>query len=130
MTQGIEEQIGIFPAIETEAHLFEIRREMLGANSVPRSHDSTLEKREGRFYGVGVNLSDYVNFLAVIDLPVSRRKFTHRTGISGKIIGNEYVHILADILADVSRQRTRLGVRRMKETQLATTLTDSFQCHA
>src|SRR5260370_33281750 len=57
MTQSINEQIGTLPAIESELHFFEVGRKMFGANSVPRSHDATFEKREGEFDGVGVNVS-------------------------------------------------------------------------
>ncbi len=57
MAQGIEEQIRAIPAIEQELHLFEVGRKMLGANSVPRSHDSALKKRECGFNRIRVNVS-------------------------------------------------------------------------
>ena len=49
MTQGIEEQIGALPAIETEAHLFEIGREMLGAGCpiMPGAFTPTASGRVG-----------------------------------------------------------------------------------
>ena len=53
MTQSVEEQIGILPAIETEAHLFKVRGEMLRGNLVPRPHDSALEQAESGPDGAG-----------------------------------------------------------------------------
>ncbi|HVO59138.1 MAG TPA: hypothetical protein VMT51_15710 [Dongiaceae bacterium] len=56
MTQGVQEQIGTIAAIEATFHLFEIGREMLCAESMPRFHDAALEKRESGFDSVGVNV--------------------------------------------------------------------------
>src|SRR5260370_41859865 len=73
MTQSINEQIGTLPAIESELHSFEVGRKMFGANSVPRSHDATFEKREGGFDGGGVNVSHDVHAGTVVNLFVARR---------------------------------------------------------
>jgi hypothetical protein len=45
MTQGIQKQIGVLPAIETEGHCAPIGRKMLRANLVPCAHDAALQKR-------------------------------------------------------------------------------------
>ena len=42
MTQSINEQIGAIAAIEAELHLFQIGREMLRGDSVPRSHNAAV----------------------------------------------------------------------------------------
>ncbi len=59
MTQCINKQIGALPAIESKLHLFEVGREMLCAEPVPCSHDAALEKREGGFNRIGVNVAQH-----------------------------------------------------------------------
>ena len=70
MTQGIEEQIGVLPAIESEAHFFQIGREMLRGNLMPRSHNAALQKTESGFDCIGMNIPDSVDALAVNNLLV------------------------------------------------------------
>src|ERR1700687_3452391 len=65
MTQGINEQIGTLPTIKPEFHLFEIGREMLDADSVPRSGNAAFEERESGFYSIGVNISHDVDAFRV-----------------------------------------------------------------
>jgi len=126
MTQGIEKQIGPIPAIESELHLFKVGREMLGAESVPRSHDAPLEKGKGRFNRIGVNVSHdidagtVVNFLVVCPLG-----FPHGGIVRGGIIGENDFHVLTDILADVLRERSAFCVSGVEEAQIAVALTDS-----
>ena len=67
MTQGVNEQIGILPAIEAKFHLFEIGRKMLCADTVPRPHDATLQETESGFDCVGVNVAIYVDAAFVLD---------------------------------------------------------------
>ncbi len=43
MTQGIQKQIGILPAIEAEGHLVQV-----GRDSVPSSNDAALERSAHR----------------------------------------------------------------------------------
>ncbi len=92
MTQSINEQIGTLPAIESELHFFEVGRKMFGANSVPRSHDATFEKREGGFDGVGVNVSHDVHAGTVVNLFVARPLgFPHSSIIRGCVIGENFL---------------------------------------
>ena len=49
MTQSIQEQSGRLPAVEAECHFVQIGRKVFGGDSVPRSHDAPLEKRERGF---------------------------------------------------------------------------------
>jgi len=126
MTQSINEQIGPLPAIETELHLFEIGRKMLGTNSVPRSHDSALEKRKGGFDRISVNVphdvhaGTVVNFLVVcpIGLP-------HGGIVRGCVVSENDFHILRDVLADVLSECSALRVTGMKEAEIAVALTNA-----
>jgi hypothetical protein len=127
MTQGVEEQIGALPAIESEGHFFKVGREMLGAETVPRPHNAALEKRERGFNGVRVNVANHVNLLAVVDRLVAHLEiaFCHRARICGEIIGKEYVHIGADVFLDVLGERSRLHVFSMEEAQIAAALANA-----
>jgi hypothetical protein len=46
MTQGIQKQVSVLPAIEAECHFVQVGREMFGTNLVPRSNNSALQQRE------------------------------------------------------------------------------------
>jgi len=127
MTQSIHEQIRPLPAIEAKLHLFEIGREMLGANPVPRSHDAALEKREGGFNRIGVNVSHDIHARTVINLFVIRSfGFPHGRFVRGCIISENNFHVLADILADVLRERSTFGVSGVEEAEIAIALADAY----
>ena len=127
MTQRIEEQIGTLPAIESELHLFQVGWEMLGANPVPCTHDAALEKREGRFDGVGVNVAHDIHARTVVNFFMVRSfGFPHGGIIRGRIIGENYFHILADVLADVLRERSAFGISGMEEAEIAIALADAY----
>jgi len=127
MTQSIEEQIRALPAIEAKLHLFQVRREMLRADAVPRSSDTALEKRKRRFDCVGVDVSDDVSARTVIDcfVAVGLSEFFHCELIRCVVVGKDHVHILADVLADIPSKRSGLSVMGMKETEIAVTLTNT-----
>src|SRR5947209_4617029 len=114
MTQGIQEQIGTLPSIEAKLHLFQIGSEMLGAESVPRSHDSALEKRECRFDGVGVNVPHDIDAAAMLDsLVVLVSSLLNGYRIRGCVVGHNHIYIFADIFADELRQCSGLRIARM-----------------
>jgi len=126
MTQGIDEQIRVLPAIETEAHLFEVGREMLGTESVPSPHDAALEKRERGFDGVRVNVAHDVHARTMINFSVARSlSFPHGGIVRGCVIGENHFHVLGDVLADVLGERSGLGVTGMEEAQIAVALADA-----
>jgi hypothetical protein len=126
MTQGVQKQVGTLPAIETELHLFQVGGEMFGANPVPRSHDSTLEKGKRGFDGIGVNVAHDVHARTVVNLLVVRPvSFSHRSIVSGCIVGEDYFHVLGDVLADVLSKRSALRITGMKETEIAIALADA-----
>lgn len=121
MAQRINEQIGVFPAIEAKFHLFEIDSEMLCAESMPRSHDAALEKRESRFDRVGMNVSHDVHAGTMIDFLVLTYPlgFAHCSIILRCIIRENDFHILGDILADVLSKRAAFGIAGMEEAEIA-----------
>ena len=127
MTQRIKEQIGAVPAIETELHLFEVGRKMLGAESVPCSHDAALEKRERRFDSVGMNVSHDIHAGTVVNLFVVRPlSFPHGGIIRGSVISEDYFHVLADILADVLGERSPFRITGVEEAKVAVALADAY----
>src|SRR5258708_4838715 len=114
MTQGVQEQIRVLPAIETEAHLFQIGREVLCGNSVPSSNDAALKQRKCGFYSVGVDVSDYVASFAVVDsLVIAPSGLPHSDHVRNVVIGEDDFHILADILADVLGKSSRFRILRV-----------------
>ena len=99
---------------------------MLRANTMPRSHDAALQKREGVLYGVRVNVAHDVDLAAVIDYFVFFGRVNasalHGERIGNEIIGHNHVHIFADILADVLRQCPGLHITGMEQAKLAVAL--------
>ena len=135
MTQGIEKQIRSLPAIETEGHFFQVGSEMLGTNLVPCAHDSALEKREGGFDGIGVNVSHDVHARTVINLLViCAVRLPHGRFIGGMVVCEDYFHVLGDVLADILCERSTFGIAGMEETKIAIALADAdydfFVIHA
>ena len=127
MAQRINEQIRTLAAIESETHFFEVGREMLRADAMPRSHDAALKKRERGFDGVRVNVAHHVDAATVIDglVLVSIPAFFMATVIGVEIVGHNHVHIFADILADVLCERSRLRIAGMEQSQIAIALADA-----
>jgi len=129
MPQGIQEQIRILLAIEEESHFVQVGGEMLCADLVPASNDAALEQRESGFDRVGVDVSSEpdIFFLCVIDslmLDIANGGF-----VSLPFVGNQYLHIRADVFLNVLRQLAGLCISRMEETEFAVALSyadDSF----
>lgn len=127
MAQGVEEQIGTFPAIKPELHLFEIGREMLRAESVPCSSKAAFEEREGGLDGIGVNVSDDVAASAVIDRLVTVRfaEALHGEFVRYVVIGIDHIYVLADILTNKLGECSRLRILSVKEPQITVALADT-----
>lgn len=126
MTQSIEEQIGTLSPIEAKLHLFEIGRKMLRANSMPRSHDAALEKRESGFDSIGVDVSNDVHAAAVIDgLVAFDSSLLHCCGVRGSVVGHNHVYIFTDILADKFGEGAGLRVLCVEEPEIAIALADA-----
>lgn len=127
MTQGVQEQVGFIAAIESESHFFAVGLEMLRADSMPASHDAALQERERRFDRVGVDVSLRIEAELVPDglVPSVFAKVTGCAPVGIPIIGEQDVHILRDILADVLFEGAALGVSGVEETQIAAALTNA-----
>lgn len=126
MTQGIDKQIRAVSAIEAELHFFEVGREMLCADAVPRSSNPALEQREGRLNGVGVDVAHDVHAGTVINFFVIRPlSLAHRGFVRGCVVGENDFHILTDILADVSGERSAFRIVRVEEAEIAVALADA-----
>src|SRR5579872_4707927 len=98
---------------------------MLRADLMPRPHDAALEKREGRFDGVGMNVPIDVdmafmsNGFVLLDIISS----PHRIGISRPLISHDYIDIFAHVLSNERGQSRAFSILSMEESHIATTLT-------
>ena len=99
---------------------------MLGADLVPRSHNSTLKERESRFDSVGMNISDYIDAGTVVNrFVILDASLLHGERVRRKIIGDYHFHVSAHVLADVLCERARLGICGMEEAQITVALANS-----
>jgi hypothetical protein len=127
MSERINEQIRPLPAIEPEAHLFEVGLEVLCAELVPVTAQTALEQGEGRFDAVGMGSAPHVFFRAVLDYLVPFRE-AHAlcdSTIGRKLIGEENVYILTYVLPDKLFKRAPRNVLGMEEPRLTVPLADA-----
>ena len=127
MTQSIEEQIGAIAAVEPKFHLFQVGREMLGRDAMPRPGNSALEERESRFDCVGMNVAHDVDAGTVIDFLVGfgALRFPHGRLVCGSVVGENHVYVLGDVFADVPSERASLCVVSMEEPEITIALADA-----
>jgi hypothetical protein len=127
MTQGVQKQIGILPAIETEAHLVEIGCQMLCGDAMPCADDAALQERESRFHGVRVDVSVHVHLGFVFDRLVllGHGNAFHGRGVGVQFVGHDYVYIFANVVPDELCQCAALNILSMEEAQIAATLPDT-----
>lgn len=128
VTQSIEEQIGVFAAIESEAHLFQIGSKMLCANTMPCTYNSALQKGKSGFHRIGVDIPINIDFVPVADGLVTisvNLGLNHRFRISRPFIREHYFHICRDIFLDVLGERVGFGIPCMEKPQFASALTDA-----
>jgi hypothetical protein len=99
---------------------------MLCTDFMPRSHDAALQEREGRFYGVSVNVAHDVDAVLVANRPMPPHTDTpHGIGVSDVLVRDNHVHVLADVLAEVLGKRGRPRIRSVKESEFAISLADA-----
>ena len=124
MTQGVNEQIGAFPAVEAEGHFVQVGLQVFGADLVPRSDDPALQERECGFDRVSRDASAVlipsIFFGSVVNSFVFQ--VTNGPRISRKIVSDNYFNILADVLLDIPSESTGTGVTRVEESQIAIAL--------
>src|SRR5260370_17433575 len=127
MTQRINEQVSPLAAIESESHFVEIGREMLCTDVVPRAGNAALEKREGGFDCVGMNIPVNVNARLVIDRPMLRNRHGIVDGllVSRPFISHKNLKVGSDVLANVAGKCAALIVLPLQQTNLAPPLTDT-----
>lgn len=127
MTQGVQEQILILPAVEPERHFSAIGLQMLRGDFVPRADNAALEKRESRFNGVGVDVAFHVDTVAMPDrlMPSVFPQMRRRATIHPVIVRKKHVHVLADILANVLFEGSRPCIGCVKEPEIAAALTNA-----
>src|SRR5438445_11994177 len=116
MTQGVQEQIGILPAIEPEGHFIEVSREMFCADLVPCAHDAAFQKRECILDSIGVNVATNVLSRRVID--GFMRRFSNRMLVVLQAVSNVYIHVCAGSVTNVLRQAAGRGICSMKDSKL------------
>jgi hypothetical protein len=124
MSQGIQKQVGVFPTIETERHLFAVGLEMLGANLVPRSHYSALEQGESGFDSVGVNVALDVDVELVANRLVASlfTKLLCCASVASPIVGIQNFDIFAQVFPNVLFESSALCILGVKEAEIAATL--------
>src|ERR1039458_871916 len=128
MTQGVQEQSRTLPAIEPELHLREIGREMLGADLVPRSHDAAFQEGERRFDGVSVDITIDVDFRFMSDgfvLGAVNSSANHRLWVGRHFVCDHHFNVCTNAVLNILRQGSRFCIARMKETEIAATLTEA-----
>jgi len=128
MAQGIQEQVGVLPAIEAKAHLFQIGSEVLCADAMPCADDAALEQGEGGFNGVGVNIPIHVDSVLVSDgfmAITMNTRLHHGLWVASPFVREHYFHVRRDVFLDVLGERFGLGILSMKETQFPAALADT-----
>ncbi len=98
---------------------------MLCTYLMPRTDYASLQKAERRFHSVRVDVGSGpdVLFRGMVDLFVFYRR--NGLAISREFVCNNYVHILGDVLLDVSRQGSALGVFGMEKTEFSIALANT-----
>src|ERR1017187_1175454 len=116
------------PIVEPEGHFVEVSREMLRRDFMPRSNDAALEQAKRGLDAVRGNVSVNVDLRAMVDRLVScwaDSRFPHSARIGSPVIRHNHVHVTADVLADVLRQRPRLRILSMEEPEFPAALLDA-----
>src|SRR6266404_1400413 len=100
---------------------------MLCAHAMPCPNDAPLEQRERGFHGIGVNVAIDIDasFVANRFVPLFHSVLLNRSGVSGVFICDNNFYIGRDVIADVLRQCSGLGILSMEKAQFATALTDA-----
>jgi len=125
MPEGILKERVTFPSIKSEGHFFQVRGEMFDGDVVPRSHDAALQKREGIFDSVGMDVSTHVDSPAVADglMAISTEsRFHHCFWVANPIVRDNHFCALTDVLADVLGKCSRFGVFDMKKPHISAAL--------
>jgi len=101
---------------------------MLSTNTMPSANYAPFQQRECGFNGVRVNVAFHVNPEAVSDDLMSAifANISRSAPVRFPIVGEQNIHIIGDILADVLFERSRFNILSMEEAEFAATLSDSY----
>jgi len=104
VAQCIEEKRVRLATVETEGHFVQVGREMLRADAMPRSHDTSLEERECGFDSVrrdheAVFIPDVLVGAVVDSLALRPLRLRKSGGIENRFVGHDYIYILAHMFA-------------------------------
>src|SRR5262249_14098761 len=97
-------------------------------DTMPSTHDAALEKREGRFNGIGMNISFHIDPPAVVDglmLFLWHSGPFHGEGVANEIIREDYVYVFADILTNKLSESFGLNIIGVEHSKLTVTLSDA-----
>src|SRR6059036_1639819 len=101
---------------------------MLRTDFMPGSHDAALQKREGAFDGISMNLPHNIKTLTVRNPLVTAPMylcFYHGRDIGTEVVSENSFDILAYVVFDVLRQRAGLNVFGVEEPKVSPALADS-----
>src|SRR5208283_3161613 len=124
-TQSIHEQIGTLSPVETEAHFVQVGLQMLSADLVPCPGDAPLEQRECRFDAIRVDVSSIADVFSCTVVYGFMLEIADGFRVSAEIIGHDHINVLRDILLNVSRQSSRLGIFGMEESKFTVALANT-----
>src|ERR1035438_904031 len=125
MAQGVKEQIGAVATVEAEAHLVKVGLQVLCADAIPCSDDATLQEREGGFDSIGMNVSSKADVLFCAVIHSLMPSVAHGLAIRAVIVGDDHVNIFRNVLLDVPRQSSTLGIFCMEEAYRPAALTNT-----
>lgn len=94
---------------------------------MPRSDDAPFEQRESGFDAVRGHIAVNVDLRAMVDrlvLLYADTRFRHCSWIGAPFVGHNQVYVFSDVLFDVLRQRSRLHILSLEETEFAPALFD------
>src|SRR5664279_3828704 len=123
----IAEKVRVLTIVESPTHFVKVGLQMLRTDLMPCTDDATLQQRETRLNAVRVNVTNGVDTIHMLDCLVLAEdaSIMQRLRIALKLVGHNHVNIVRDIFLDVFRQRTRLHILGMKESQWPATLPDA-----
>lgn len=125
MPQRINEQIWILPAIESELHFLQVRRQVLDADLVPRPDDAALQQTECGFDGVGVNLAAHVLTRTVVDRFVLALKLRQIEAVSRPFISHDHIDRFVHMGSNDVVQRSLGYIARSDKAQITAALADA-----
>jgi hypothetical protein len=130
VAECIEEQSVRLATVESKCHFVQVGREMLGADTMPRSHDAALKERERGFDGIGCNhkpvLVPHVFISRMIDcFPFRDLRFGKSGSVEDGFISNDHIYVFADVLLHDFADRLRCAFFHVDEFQFAIAFDDA-----